>query len=392
MKKSTKRLILLVYANFYSFLNRVVFGLSGQLAHDKLINFLRPLDRNSICDTNCSCDSSQRLPGRPTKVGGVALSQSLIAAAGLAKGDEFKDEATAMIAVADKSQNIIPGWRIVPTLIGPMEFGSFTRYPRVGNTGTVMWRLADSRSLQNRVGLKNPGARAAAKFLGARKHQLPAEFGINIAVSPDVVDVDRQEKEVIESLEFFLDEGVLPYWFTLNLSCPNTEDDPKQHQLEAETRQLCSGFINSLQARSLTYSALGQGQSRSGRGTISSAGSYMSRSWRESDRRHQYIGKAQPRDPKLTAGVGGGELFDSSLAAVRHLRAEIVRINSSLDVIACGGILDGESFQAYRALGIRAAQYWSALVYRGPLAAAVIESELAEYEYEREALHRESLA
>ena len=104
------------------------------------------------------------------------------------------------------------------------------------------------------------------------------------------------------------------------------------------------------------------------------------------------LAKPSPDDPELTAGVGGGELFDSSLAAVRRLRAEIVRMNITLDVIACGGILDGESFGAYRALGVRAAQYWSALVYRGPLAAALIESELAEYEYEYEALHRESLA
>ena len=63
-----------------------------------------------------------------------------------------------------------------------------------------------------------------------------------------------------------------------------------------------------------------------------------------------------------------------------------------VDVIACGGILDGASFDAYRALGVKAGQYWSALVYRGPLAAAIIESELDRHEHEYEAVHRESLA
>ena len=162
--------------------------------------------------------------------------------------------------------------------------------------------------------------------------------------------------------------------------------------MEAETRQLCGAFINNMQARSVDiplwikvspglaeeqYQALVHICHEVGVRAIVATNT---------------LAKPSPSDPKLTAGVGGGELFESSLAAVQHLRAEIVRKKSSLDVIACGGILDGESFQAYRALGVRAAQYWSALVYRGPLAAAVIESELVDYEYEYEALHRESLA
>ena len=61
-------------------------------------------------------------------------------------------------------------------------------------------------------------------------------------------------------------------------------------------------------------------------------------------------------------------------------------------MIACGGILDGASFRQYLDLGVEAGQYWSALVYRGPFAAAIIESELAEHDYEFETVQRESLA
>ena len=39
-----------------------------------------------------------------------------------------------------------------------------------------------TRSTQNRVGLKNPGAQAAAAFLARNKTQLPTTYGINIAV------------------------------------------------------------------------------------------------------------------------------------------------------------------------------------------------------------------
>ena len=62
------------------------------------------------------------------------------------------------------------------------------------------------------------------------------------------------------------------------------------------------------------------------------------------------------------------------------------------DLIACGGILDGASWNAYRDLGVKAGQYWSALVYRGPLAAALIESESALHEVELETIRRQSLA
>lgn len=392
MNKPCKRLVLLLHNILCWFLNIIISRLSGQQAHDTLISVLRALDRNSIAiaiaqviRTGVSCDA-------PTKVGDITLSQSLVLAAGLAKGDGFKDEATAMQAVLGRRCNIIPGWRTVPTLIGPMEFGSFTRFPRLGNDGTVMWRLAETQSLKNRVGLKNPGARAAAKFLGMRKTHLPSEFGINIAASPGVHDISQQEREVVESLAFFLDEGVMPTWFTLNLSCPNTEDDPLGHQLEAETRRLCGALVNCLAERSLKiplwvkispglaaeqYHALVRIFHAVGVQAVVATNTLPAES---------------PANPEEIAGLGGADLFDSALAAVAHLREEIVRSKASLDIVACGGILDGASFQAYRECGVKAAQYWSALVYRGPLVAALIESELPAHEYEYEVVHSESLA
>ena len=392
MNKPRKRLVLLLYKIVYPFLNTIIFRFSGQQAHDKLIRFLRSLDRNPRAISIAQAIRIRVSCGTPTRVGGIILSQSLVLAAGLAKGDGFEDEATAEHAVLDRKCNIIPGWRTVPALIGPMEFGSFTRFPRKGNDGTVMWRHANTRSLQNRVGLKNPGARAAAMFLGMRKAQLPDEFGINIAVSPGVHDIDQQEREVVESLKFFLDHGVLPSWFTLNLSCPNTDDDPLGHQLEAETRRLCGAFIKGLKRRSLSiplwvkispglaaeqYHALVRIFADVGVKAIVATNT---------------LPEPSPEDPEQIAGLGGGGLFDATLDAVKHLRAEIIRSNAAIDIVACGGILDGASFQAYRELGVNAAQYWSALVYRGPLAAALIESELAAHEFEYEAVHRESLA
>jgi dihydroorotate dehydrogenase len=44
-------------------------------------------------------------------------------------------------------------------------------------------------------------------------------------------------------------------------------------------------------------------------------------------------------------------------------------------VVGCGGVLDKPSWLAFSRIGVRAVQYWSALVYRGPLAAALIVNE-----------------
>ncbi len=46
-----------------------------------------------------------------------------------------------------------------------------------------------------------------------------------------------------------------------------------------------------------------------------------------------------------------------------------------LDVIGCGGVLDGAAYNDFARVGVPAVQYWSALIYRGPLAAAVIRAE-----------------
>lgn len=374
-------------------LNRaILFRWSAQESHDGVLQLLRFLDGLPLSASIAAALHKVMHNRRKVEVGGAILSQRLILAAGLVKGDGFTDEAQAMSAARDKRRNIMPGWRIVPALVGPVEFGSFTRYPRLGNPGTVVWRRASTQSTQNRVGLRNPGARAAARFLGDRRHKLPREFGINIAVSPGVEDSVQQMREVVEALSFFLDAGVHPMWFTLNLSCPNTEDDPQGHQLEAETSQVCGAFIDCLRARDLNIPlwvkispGLANEQYRSLMRLFDEAGVRAVIATNT-------LALPSPDDRDVQAGVGGGDLFPAADEAVRQLLDAKQSYDYAVDVIACGGILDGASLRQYLDLGVEAGQYWSALVYRGPFAAAIIESEFAEHGYEYETVQRESLA
>jgi dihydroorotate dehydrogenase len=378
-------------------LRPLIFRSSAQTAHERMMRLLRIADRR-FCPP---LGAVRRLAfaDTPVTVGGVDLPSPLILAAGLVKGDGFDSEAAALDA-ARAGRNIIPGWRSMPRLVGPVEFGSFTRWPRLGNPGVVVWRDVPTRSTQNRVGLRNPGALAAAEFLAAHKADLPPVFGINIAVSPGVDDPDQQTDEVIAALSAFIERGVYPAWFTLNLSCPNTEDDPTGHQTADGARQLCAaavGVLNHTPRPPLHARRGGESDEqvpsprveRGFRGEVKiplwvKLGPNLSAEqvralmavFAETGVRAVVATNALPQpsptDATVTAGVGGGRLHAHALKTAAALVQEKTVHAYPLDVIGCGGVLDGATFRAFANLGISTVQYWSALVYRGPLAAALI--------------------
>jgi dihydroorotate dehydrogenase len=302
----------------------------------------------------------------------VRLRTPLILAAGFVKGTGFDREEAALTAV-ERGDNIIPGWRSMPRLVGAVEYGSFTRHPRSGNPGVVVWRDVPTRSTQNRVGLKNPGVKAAAAFLRRHLSDLPAPTGINIAVSPGVTDPAQERREVLESLAAFVDCGVIPAWFTLNLSCPNTDDDPTGNQTEDKARDLCSAAVEYLRPygvplwvkigpnlSDVQYRALIAALDEVGASAIVATNT---------------LPQPSPNDPAVSAGVSGGRLHAEAVRVCALLMQEKRQHDYAIEVIGCGGVLDGTSYQAFRSLGVHAVQYWSALVYRGPLAAAVIQNE-----------------
>jgi dihydroorotate dehydrogenase len=317
----------------------------------------------------------------------------------MVKGLGFADEATALRAV-ESGENIIPGWRSVPALVGLVEFGSFTRWPRLGNPGTVLWRDEDTRSTQNRVGLKNPGARAAAAFLARHTVDLPPVYGINVAVSPGVTDPAQEIDEVLASLDCFLNAGLQPGWFTLNLSCPNTEDDPGGHQTATRARDLCGAILTRLVGAHSRAPVPQTNNPLAGTPFMTSdAPQSPIPLWIKISPElggDQYaalmevcaevgvqaiiatntLPRPTPDNPTVTAGVGGGRLHQPALDAVRHLVAARQQIGCSVKIIGCGGVLDGASARAFLEAGADALQYWSALIYRGPLAAARIREEM----------------
>ncbi len=356
----------------------IIFRASAQEAHDRVIRLLRWSDGQRWLQPLWGASHRLAFPAEPVAVGGADLAGPLILAAGLVKGDGFDSEEAALAAVA-AGRNIVPGWRSVPRLVGPVEFGSFTRWPRPGNSGVVLWRDAATRSTQNRVGLRNPGAAAAAAFLAAHKGDLPPQFGINVAVSPGVEDVDQQTEEVLAALAAFVTRGVWPTWFTLNLSCPNTEDDPHGHQTADQARRLCGAAAGYLETAAQTVGraiplwvkvgpSLGADQYRGLMGVLVEVGARAVVATNT-------LPRPAPDGGTVMAGVGGGRLHRQAVAAAAVLMDVKKARGYPVDVVGCGGVLDGETYRDFLNLGVRAVQYWTALVYRGPLAAALISAE-----------------
>ncbi len=360
---------LTLYTLVYQIIVRpLIFRLSPQDAHTQTIRFLRWLDDQPKAEAGLRWLNHLAFRQQPIIVGGAALPHPMILAAGFVKGDGFPSETEALTS---SNANIIPGWRSIPLLLGAVEFGSFTRAPRLGNPGVVLWRDQPTRSTQNRVGLKNPGALAAAAFLGQQRYRLPAVFGINVAVSPGVTDPEQECREICESIAAFLDQCIRPAWFTLNLSCPNTDDDPGSHQTAARAHALCAAVIQQLEEfriplwvkispdlSSEQYHALLRAFAETGVRAVIATNTLGS-----------------PAPDGTTAGIGGGQLHAHALNVVAALAQEKQRQGYSLDIIASGGVIDGITYKRYTQQGIRAMQYWSAIIYRGPLAAAVIEQE-----------------
>ncbi len=359
----------------YQLTKPLLFGKSAQDAHEDILRVLTQLDKNAIAQTAIKRLHQSSFKSYPVTIGGVDLPHPFILAAGFVKGHGFEAEADALIT--GRKKNIIPGWRTMPNLVGAVEMGSFTRHPRMGNSGTVIWRDIPTHSTQNRVGLKNPGAIGASAFLASHKSDLPTLFGINIAPSPSVNDPHQEKTEILEAISAFITRGVRPTWFTLNLSCPNTEDDPSSHQTESKTRDLCRAILDLL-----TYEV---------GGTIPL---WVKISPTLSDKQYRVlmrvfadegvsaviatntIAMPSPDNPSVMAGVGGGKLHDHAVRVAGLLMAEKITHGYAVDVVGCGGVQDPISYYAFQKKGITAVQYWSGMIFKTPLMAAHILSEL----------------
>jgi dihydroorotate dehydrogenase len=348
---------------------RVVRGPDAQVGHARAVRAMRRTDGSRSLVALARRVNRVTFPDRPTSVGGVTLPHPIILAAGLVKGDGFASEEESLAEVR-RGRDIVPGWRSVPALVGAVEFGSYTRAPRPGNQGRVLWRDDAARSMQNRIGLRNPGAAAAAAFLASVAGELPPTWGVSLAASPGVDDLDLMAREIAEAAgafeRAFGGHPRSPAWFTLNLSCPNTEDDPHGRQTEVLARRLADALRGSVRAP--VWAKVGPDLSDDQLAGLVSA---LTAAGIRAIVATNTVARPAPGG-EVTAGLSGAPLRPLALGTVARLQSILGGVSGAPDIVACGGILEGVDLRAFTAAGARAAMIYSALVFRGPLAAALI--------------------
>lgn len=349
---------------------RLVRGPDGAVGHARTMALLRRADASAAAVSLARLVARVAFPAQPTWVGGVQLPHPLIVAAGLVKGDGFAAEPEALAAVA-QGRDIVPGWRSLPALVGAVELGSYTARPRLGNRGVVLWRHEARRSMQNRVGLRNPGAAAAAEHLARGSASLPAVWGLNLAPTPGVEDMAEAAAELAASAadfeRAFTGRPNPPDWITLNLSCPNTEDDPHGRQTEQLARRLISAVHEAVGAP--LWVKIGPDLSDEQLDGLVAAFSDAGVSAVVAT---NTVARPVPGQAAVSAGVSGADLRPLALDTVARLARIIARRGAALDIVGCGGILSGADLDAFRDAGARAGMIYSALVFRGPLAGALI--------------------
>lgn len=354
----------------YRMVRQFLFARSADDAHRLAVRQLGALDgRQSLCRAAARYRSRS---DSPAQVGRVKLPSPLILAAGLVKGEGFATEQAALRAVGE-GRNIIAGWRSVPAVMGPVEMGSFTPRPRLGNSGQVLWRDTKGRNLLNRVGLRNPGAAAAAAFLAERSDALPDVYGISIASDPDQTDPAQRDEGVAEAVSRFTEAGLRPSWTTVNISCPNVPQGYAKGDLSREVAGLCHRVRRVLPEETALWIKVGPDVGAGSYGAIASAAV-------EAGAEAIVATNTAPGEIEETGtrvGVGGAALHKRALRVVEELVSARRESGGEWEIIGCGGVLDGVSYRAYRDRGAAAVQYWSALVFRGPTAPALILSEAA---------------
>ena len=144
------------------------------------------------------------LPDRPTRVGGVTLPHPIIVAAGLVKGDGFPDESAALAAVAATARHRAR----LASAAGARRRGRVrvVHVPSAdGNSGRTMWRIRCRPFDAEPGGTAKPGRAGGGRPPPRACPDLPPTWGVSVATSPGVTDLETSHREVEAAATIFLD-------------------------------------------------------------------------------------------------------------------------------------------------------------------------------------------
>jgi dihydroorotate dehydrogenase len=319
------------------FVRPLLFSLDAETAHHLTIGLLR---RVSQSDLALGALKSFRPPSKPKTFFGLKFPNPIGLAAGL-----------------DKNGVALHAWAALG--FGFIEIGTVTAKAQPGNPKPRIFRLPEQQALINRLGFNNDGADAIAQRLRTLRESRgwPAvPVGINIGKSR-VTALEQATDDYLYSFRLLRD---FADYITLNISSPNTpglrelqEPQKLAHLLHAigneagtDPKPVMVKISPDLSAAELKAIVAVCEENRV-------AGIIATNTTLD----HSSI----PPEVHQEGGLSGAPLREKATAFVREIAAQ-----STIPVIASGGICDAESAREKFEAGARLIQLYTGLVYRGP--------------------------
>jgi dihydroorotate dehydrogenase len=319
------------------FVRPLLFLLDPENAHHLTLGLLR---RVSQFDFALRALSSFQPPSKPKTLFDLNFPNPIGLAAGL-----------------DKNGVALAAWAALG--FGFIEIGTVTAKAQPGNPKPRIFRFPEQQALINRLGFNNDGADAIAQRLRALREsrRWPAvPVGINIGKSR-VTALEEAIDDYLYSFRLLRD---FADYITLNISSPNT---PGLRELQEPQRlsQLLEAIGNETRTHPKPVvvkispdlspaelkAILAVCEERGVAGIIAT----------NTTLDHSSI----PSQLDQQGGLSGAPLRENATAFVREIAAQ-----STIPVIASGGICDAASARAKFEAGAQLVQLYTGLVYRGP--------------------------
>ncbi len=284
------------------------------------------------------------------------------------------DNPIGLAAGFDKNGTLLP---IMEKLgFGFFEVGSITADANSGNPLPRSFRLPEDKSLINRLGLNNDGAKTIIKRLKKSSASIP--LGVNIAKTHDP---NIMGKKALDDYKFSYDlsQDVADY-ITLNVSCPNTTEgktfeDPKTlnsllHHLEIGIDASSPPVLIKLSV-DLSQNHLNE--------LLDVCESFAVSGYVATNTSSKRIGLNTSTKTIESIGVGGlsgAAIRDESTKKIRQIYEYT---KGEKTIIGVGGIFTAEDALEKILAGADLLQIYTGMIYEGPRIVKTINEGIAEY-------------
>jgi dihydroorotate dehydrogenase len=319
------------------FVRPLLFSLDAETAHHFTV---RLLGRASRFDPALQLLRFFRPTPKPVSLFGLTFPNPIGLAAGL-----------------DKNGVALPAWAALG--FGFIEIGTVTAKAQPGNPKPRIFRLPEQKALINRLGFNNDGADAIGERLAAlrKSGRWPAvPVGINIGKSR-ATPLEQATDDYLYSFRLLWN---FADYVTLNVSSPNT---PGLRELQ-EPKKLSDllyaiGKEAGMNPKPLVVKISPDVSGAELKTTLAVCEENGVSGIIATNTTLDHVSIPQQLDQ--AGGLSGAPLRNRSTVLVREIAAQ-----STIPVIASGGIFDAESAREKFQAGAQLVQLYTGFVYRGP--------------------------